>query len=196
MKVNQWTGFHYINFLHNYHCHLDFYQDKACQGKAAAQYSLFMPKWQKPLCHISGEILCPSLSKSSTGSPKSRYCSLSCQPAPSESKWWFLVYIVQRHFVMSCSVPVSVAASWCCQLALWCNLQLPSEFWQKQSSAAWHGHLRAGDVREPREPQQRVRKRRWCHKQHNADHKTSLHDPDQDSWLSRGRFWFSALPLE
>lgn len=104
MKVSEWTGFHYINFLHNYHCHLDFYQDKACQGNAAAQYSLFMPKWQN-LYVTYLERYCvllyqnPPLGHQSPGA-----CSLSCQPAPSESKWWFLVYIVQRHFVMSRSV--------------------------------------------------------------------------------------------
>lgn len=35
MTVNQWSGSHYINFLHNKHCHWDFYQDKACQGNYA-----------------------------------------------------------------------------------------------------------------------------------------------------------------
>lgn len=161
-----------------------------------------MPKWQN-LYVTYLERYCvllyqnPPLGHQSPGA-----CSLSCQPAPSESKWWFLVYVVKRHFVMSCSVRASVAASWCCQLAQWCNLLLPSEFWQKQSNAAWHRHLRArGDVREPEGESHttRARKLRRGHKQHSADHQTSLHDPVYNvrtaDW-AEGRFWFSVLALE
>lgn len=120
-------------------------------GKHCSTVLSVHAKVAKPLCHISGKIPCPSLSKSFTGSPKS-WCLLAVLSA--SSKWIkVMLYIVKGHFVMSCSVQVSVAISWCCQLAQWCNLLLHSKFWQKQRGAVWHRHLgaRGGDVREPRE---------------------------------------------
>lgn len=140
-----------------------------------------MPKWQNLYVTYLERYRVLLYQNPPLGHQSPGACSLSCQPAPSESKWWFLVYIVKRHFVMSFSVRVSVAASWCCQLAQWCNLLLPFEFWQKQSGATWHRHLRArgGDVREPKGESHttRARRLRWGHKQHSADHRMSLHDP-------------------
>lgn len=121
-----------------------------------------MPKWQN-LYVTYLQIYCvllyqhPPLGHQSPGA-----CSLSCQPAPSESKWRFLVCTVQTHFVMSRSVRVSVAAPWCC------HLPLPSGFWQKQT--LWH---RGWCQRARRVTPQG----RGSQEQHSADHHTSLHDP-------------------